>query len=305
MPVIKTTELTKIYGKNIVAVDSLSISISKGEIFGLLGPNGAGKSTAIKMLCGIINPTSGEGEILGIDLKKEREKIKSSIGYMSQRFGLYDDLTVYENVNFYANIYLSSRKQAVINSEKIITQFGFESYRNTLAGKLSGGWKQRLALTCSVVHNPALLFLDEPTAGVDPVSRRVIWDYLYGINSAGTTLFVTTHYMEEAERCSRIGFISYGKLLACGSPDDLKKESLPYRIMAIKTDYLSKTFSAVKGIPGIRDANIYGDSVHIIVDDGEEAVTNIRQKMKKSGISIGEIKEISPSIEDIFVYLTK
>lgn len=305
MPVIKTSKLAKIYGKDIAAVDSFSISISKGEIFGLLGPNGAGKSTAIKMLCGIINPTSGEGEILGFDLKKEREKIKSSIGYMSQRFGLYDDLTVYENVNFYANIYLSSRKQAVENSEKIIIQFGFESYRNKLAGNLSGGWKQRLALACSVVHNPALLFLDEPTAGVDPVSRRIIWDYLYGINSAGTTLFVTTHYMEEAERCSRIGFISYGKLLACGSPDDLKKESLPYRIMAIKTDSLSKTFSAVKSIPGIRDANIYGDSVHVIVDDGEEAVVNLKKEMNKSGITIVNIEEISPSIEDIFVYLTK
>ncbi len=305
MPVIKTTELTKVYGKDIVAVDSLSISILKGEIFGLLGPNGAGKSTTIKMLCGIVNPTSGEGEILGFNLKKERERIKSSIGYMSQKFGLYDDLTVYENVNFYANIYLSSRKQALENSEKIIRQFGFDPYRNTLAGNLSGGWKQRLALTCSVVHNPSLLYLDEPTAGVDPVSRRIIWDYLYDINSAGTTLFVTTHYMEEAERCSRIGFISNGKLLACGSPDDLKKESLPYRIMAIKTDSLSKTFSAVKNISGIRDANIYGDRVHIIVEDGDEAVDNLKNKLMKYGITVRNIEEISPSIEDIFVYLTK
>jgi len=305
MPVIKTSELTKVYGKDIVAVDSLSISISKGEIFGLLGPNGAGKSTTIKMLCGIVNPTSGEGEILGFNLKKERERIKSSIGYMSQKFGLYDDLTVYENVNFYANIYLSSRKQALENSEKIIRQFGFDPYRNTLAGNLSGGWKQRLALTCSVVHNPSLLYLDEPTAGVDPVSRRIIWDYLYDINSAGTTLFVTTHYMEEAERCSRIGFISNGKLLACGSPDDLKKESLPYRIMAIKTDSLSKTFSAVKNISGIRDANIYGDRVHIIVEDGDEAVDNLKNKLMKYGITVRNIEEISPSIEDIFVYLTK
>ena len=280
MPVIKTTRLTKIYGKDIVAVDSLSISILHGEIFGLLGPNGAGKSTTIKMLCGIVNPTSGEGRVLGFNLIKERERIKSRIGYMSQRFGLYDDLTVYENINFYANIYLSSRKQAVENSDNIITQFGFDPYRNTLAGNLSGGWKQRLALTCSVVHKPALLFLDEPTAGVDPVSRRIIWDYLYDINGAGTTLFVTTHYMEEAERCSRIGFISYGKLLTCGSPSELKKESLPYRIMAIKPDSLPKMLSAVKKIPGIRDANIYGDRVHIIVDDGGETLVNLKKKMK-------------------------
>ncbi|RMF94571.1 MAG: ABC transporter ATP-binding protein [Candidatus Schekmanbacteria bacterium] len=305
MSVIETIKLRKVYEKNIVAVDSLTINIPQGEIFGLLGPNGAGKSTTIKMLCGIVNPTSGEGRVLGFDLIKQREKIKKNIGYMSQRFGLYDDLTVYENVNFYANIYMSSKKDAEKNTNNVIEHFGFEKYKNTLAANLSGGWKQRLALACAVVHKPKLLFLDEPTAGVDPVSRRIIWDYLYDINSTGTTLFVTTHYMEEAERCSRIGFISNGILLACDNPSELKKTSLPYKIFSLKSDSLTKMFSLIKDFPEIKDANIYGDSIHIILEDSESRVDGLISKLKEHNIRLTNIEEISPSIEDIFVHLTK
>ncbi|MBI5374173.1 MAG: ABC transporter ATP-binding protein [Candidatus Schekmanbacteria bacterium] len=305
MPIINTSSLTKIYEKNIVAVDTLNLSINEGEIFGLLGPNGAGKSTAIKMLCGIINPTSGDGDVMGFSLSREREKIKEKIGYMSQKFGLYNDLTVYENMRFYANIYSTSRNEAKDNVSFVMEKFGFEQYRSTKAEKLSGGWKQRLALCCSIVHRPKLLFLDEPTAGVDPVSRRTMWDYLYKLNSIGTTLFVTTHYMEEAERCTRIGFINNGKLLACDSPDKLKAGTLPYKIFAVKTKSLSRAFEVLKHIADIEDSNIYGDSIHIVTGSPEKVLPAIGAELKSSGIELEGIDEIAPSIEDIFVYLSK
>jgi ABC-2 type transport system ATP-binding protein len=220
MNTIEADHLVKRFG-TVTVVDDLRFEIERGEIFGFLGPNGAGKSTTIRMLCGILLPTSGTARIMGFDVNREIDRVKPLIGYMSQSFGLYSDLTVEENLWFYSRLYLPART-AREKAEALTVSLGLEAYRKTLAARLSGGWKQRLALGCALVHDPAVIFLDEPTAGIDPVSRRMMWDYLYGLAEKGKTLFVTTHYMEEAERCHRIGFIWKGRLAALDSPRRIK-----------------------------------------------------------------------------------
>ena len=302
--IISTENLLKEFdGKR--AVDNLTLEIKRSEIFGFLGPNGAGKSTTIRMLCGILKPTSGKASVLGLDIYTQAEEIKKNIGYMSQHFGLYNDLTVEENINFYSRVYLRDKKVATERSSEIISASGLSSYRKYLAAKLSGGWKQRLALACSVVHEPKMLFLDEPTAGIDPVSRRIIWDLLYNLASKGITLFVTTHYMEEAERCGRIGFINNGILVACDTPKRIKKEFMPLDIISLKTAELKKAFDLLKPQEFSKDINIYGDEIHISVGDGEKCIGVIKEILSKSQIQPEKIEKINPSIEDVFVYLTK
>ena len=302
--IISTENLLKEFdGKR--AVDNLTLEIKRSEIFGFLGPNGAGKSTTIRMLCGILKPTSGKASVLGLDIYTQAEEIKKNIGYMSQHFGLYNDLTVEENINFYSRVYLRDKKVATERSSEIISASGLSSYRKYLAAKLSGGWKQRLALACSVVHEPKMLFLDEPTAGIDPVSRRIIWDLLYNLASKGITLFVTTHYMEEAERCGRIGFINNGILVACDTPKRIKKEFMPIDIISLKTAELKKAFDLLKPQEFSKDINIYGDEIHISVGDGEKCIGVIKEILSKSQIQPEKIEKINPSIEDVFVYLTK
>ena len=231
MPAISTTNLTKKFDR-VTAVNNLNLAIEKGEIFGFLGTNGAGKSTTIRMLCGILEPTSGEGQVGGFDINKEPEQIKKIIGYMSQSFGLYQDLTVEENLKFYSRLYIPDRKLAAQRIEEAVALLQLDPYRKRLAAKLSGGWRQRLALACSVVHRPQIIFLDEPTAGIDPVSRRILWDFLYELaHDEGTTLFITTHYMEEAERCNQIGFIWRGDLVACDTPDGIKQSLVNEEIL--------------------------------------------------------------------------
>lgn len=301
---IETTNLTKRYGK-FTAVHNLNLTIGQGEIFGFLGPNGAGKSTTIRMLCGLLEPTSGEGTIGGYSIIREPEKVKEQIGYMSQSFGLYHDLTVEENLRFYGRLYIDDRKTCLANIEQAIELVQLQDYRKTLASRLSGGWRQRLALACSVVHKPQIIFLDEPTAGIDPVSRRVLWDFLYELSHGGTTLFVTTHYMEEAERCNRIGFIWQGNLVACSTPEGLKQDYITRQLLNLKCTPIDKAYKLLKTCRLIYDVNFYGDELHISVDSAEQAMPELAGLLAQHDITVTVIEEIQPSIEDVFVSLAE
>ena len=301
---IETTNLTKRYGK-FTAVNNLNLSIRQGEIFGFLGPNGAGKSTTIRMLCGLLEPTSGEGSIGGFSINREPEKVKEQIGYMSQSFGLYQDLTVEENLRFYGRLYIADRKTCLDNIEQAIQLVQLQDYRKTLASRLSGGWRQRLALACSVVHKPRIIFLDEPTAGIDPVSRRILWDFLYELSHAGTTLFVTTHYMEEAERCNRIGFIWQGNLVACSTPEGLKKDYITRQLLNLKCSPIDRAYKLLKTSQLIYDVNFYGDELHISVDNAGEAMPELARLLTQQDITVSLIEQIQPSIEDVFVALAE
>ncbi len=294
---IKTENLRKEFGR-IVAVDALTLEVKEGEIFGLLGPNGAGKSTTIRMLCGILKPTAGRAEVAGIHVVKNPEEVKKRIGYMSQKFGLYDDLTVMENLMFYSRLYINNWKDAETMAEKIIERLNLKEYRNTKAENLSGGWRQRLALANALVHEPPLLFLDEPTQGVDPVSRRLFWDILYEERASGKTLFITTHYMEEAERCDRIGFLWKGKLVALGTPEEIKTRGISAKVYAIKKKLSPSLKKILMEMDGVRDVNQYGEEIHIIVED-ERIKSAVERTVGK------EIFEVIPSIEDVFAFLSE
>jgi len=304
MYAIESDGLTKKFG-DLVAVNNLSLRIKKGEIYGFLGPNGAGKSTTIRMLCGLLRPTSGSAQVGGFSITKEPEKVKQVIGYMAQHFVLYDDLTVEENLNFYAQIYIKDYKRAVRQVGETIDFFNLQPYRRVLARNLSGGLKQRLSLTCAVVHQPSILFLDEPTAGIDPVSRRVMWDMLYQLANKGITLFVTTHYMEEAERCNTIGFIWQGRLVANNTPQRIKESLIEHEILNLKASPLNQAFDILKGLPTIIDINIYGDELHVVVEDAKAATSLIKRELESKGILLEEVFQMKPTIEDVFVHLSK
>ncbi len=304
MKAIETSELTRKFDR-VTAVNNLSLSIEEGEIFGFLGPNGAGKSTAIRMLCGILEPTSGSATVGGYNIITEADKIKTIIGYMSQSFGLYQDLTVEENLAFFSKLYITDKKEALRSREEIIDTTGLGKYLKYLAANLSGGWKQRLALACAVVHRPRILFLDEPTAGIDPVSRRIMWDFLYDLARNGMTLFVTTHYMEEAERCNKIGFIWEGNLVAYDTPQGIKDNFNLYQIIKIQCKKINEVFKLLQGHELIKDINIYGDALHLAVDSAEEAMPALNHFLQDKAIKINEMNTISPSIEDVFVALSK
>lgn len=298
---IETRKLTRRFG-SLVAVDHLDLSIGYGEIFGFLGPNGAGKSTTIRMLVGVLLPSEGDAWVCGYSVRTEPDAIKPQIGYMSQQFGLYHDLTVEENLEFFARVYLRSPASARWARERVMELLGLAPYRKTQAKFLSGGWKQRLALGCAIVHNPRILFLDEPTAGIDPVARRALWDHLYTLASEGTTLFVTTHYMEEAERCHRIGFMWKGKLVACHTPQGIKNLLQGKRIIAVRGEPLLTIIQYAAHYPWVEDAHLYGSEAHLRLGEGakvEELIENLRGK----GAKILSWEEITPSIEDVFVSL--
>jgi len=304
MKAIESSNLTRKFDR-VIAVNNLSLSIEEGEIFGFLGPNGAGKSTTIRMLCGILQPTSGSATVGGYNIITEADKIKTIIGYMSQSFGLYQDLTVEENLAFFSKLYITDRKEAARKREEIIETTGLGKYLKYLAANLSGGWKQRLALACAVVHRPRILFLDEPTAGIDPVSRRIMWDFLYDLARNGMTLFVTTHYMEEAERCNKIGFIWEGNLVAYDTPQGIKDNFNLYQIIKIQCKKINEVFKLLQGHELIKDINIYGDALHLAVDSAEGAMPVLNHFLKEKAIKINEMNIISPSIEDVFVALSK
>jgi ABC-2 type transport system ATP-binding protein len=304
MNAIETNQLTKTFGK-VTAVSNLNLSIGESEIFGFLGPNGAGKSTTIRMLCGILEPTAGTATVGGYDIVTEGDKVKTVIGYMSQSFGLYQDLTAGENLMFYSKLYISDKKEAAQRREEIIETIGLGKYIKYLTANLSGGWKQRLALACAVVHRPKILFLDEPTAGIDPVSRRIMWDFLYNLARDGMTLFVTTHYMEEAERCNKIGFIWEGNLVAYDTPQGIKDNFNLYQIIKIHCKNITEVFQTLQRHALIKDLTIYGDALHLAVDNADEAIPILREFLKGKSVEIHEISTISPSIEDVFVALSK
>ena len=304
MKTIEASNLTRKFDK-VTAVNNLNLAIEKGEIFGFLGPNGAGKSTTIRMLCGILEPTSGNASVGGYNVITEAERIKTIIGYMSQSFGLYQDLTADENLTFYSKLYIKDKKEAKKRRDEIIETVGLGRYLKYLAASLSGGWKQRLALACAVVHRPKILFLDEPTAGIDPVSRRIMWDFLYDLSRSGMTLFVTTHYMEEAERCNKIGFIWEGNLVAHDTPQGIKDNFNLHQIIKIQCEKINEVFKLLQRHEFIKDITIYGDALHLAVENAETTMPVLSQFLKENAIKINEINTIPPSIEDVFVALSK
>src|SRR5438876_7621864 len=267
---IACENLTKKFG-HFTAVDHVSFTVSKGSIFGFLGPNGSGKSTVIRMLCGLLEPSQGRATIAGHDVARETERIKSLIGYMSQKFSLYDELTVHENLMFYGRPYGLRGAALLKRREELVALAHLEPFLARRAGLLSGGWRQRLAMACALVHKPSVLFLDEPTAGIDPVARRELWDLLFGFAGLGMTLFVTTHYMDEAERCTHVGYIYMASLVVCGEPDDLKK--LPIvnpagtKRLDIACDHVTVGLKTVRQLPGVRAATVFGQSMHLLVNE--------------------------------------
>ena len=293
MPALELNNLTRRFG-DFVAVNNVSLQIKQGAIYGFLGPNGSGKSTTIRMLCGLLEPTSGSGKVLGLDIAKDSEALKQKIGYMSQKFSLYDDLSVIENLRFYAGLYSLSSEQMKKRIGEMLALSGLEKRQQELVATLSGGWKQRLALACSILHNPPVLFLDEPTGGVDPVSRRMFWEIIYDLSVQGTTVMVTTHFMDEAEHCDEIGFISEGNLIASDTPDNLKK-IIPGTLVEIPTPSPMELLETLEEST-VEYLDIYpaGASVHVL--------------LKSDDVSLlaGYAYEIiSPSLEDVFVYLVK
>lgn len=300
---IKTEDLTRYFGK-FVAVDHVNFSIKYGEIFGFLGSNGAGKSTTIRMLCGILMPTSGTAHVAGFDVNTHSEDIKRSIGYVSQRFSLYNDLTVEENLHFYSDIYGISHKDFLVRMPEVLKMTGLTPWRGRLAGELSGGWKQKLALANAILHRPRILFLDEPTAGIDPISRRSLWELLYQIASSGVALFVTTHYMEEAERCNQIAFISRGKLLKSGPPNELKN-SLTGKLLDVHCHPVMKGSQVFGRISGVVGVTAYGTSIHLSVTDTESVRREIMRVAKQEGVEVTEINTIAPSLEDVFATIAE
>lgn len=304
---IEINGLTKRFGE-VTAVDDVSLSVGEGEIFGFLGPNGSGKSTLIRMLCGLISPTAGDARVGGFNIHTETDDVRQTIGYMSQQFSLYQDLTVWENLNFYAHVYGLKGETLRRRREDVIELTHIGPYRDRRAGKLSGGWKQRLALSCALVHEPKIIFLDEPTAGIDPVARRELWDLFFQLSGAGITLFVTTHYMDEAERCSRVGYIFNSKLITFGEPDELKQlpdvTPVDARWVEVTCPNTTVALGALKLAPYVRDATIFGQSIHLLMD-ASERLDRIGATLEQIGISGAEITPARPSLEDVFVTLTK
>jgi ABC-type multidrug transport system ATPase subunit len=304
---IECKGLTKRFGQ-FTAVDHVSFSVGKGSIFGFLGPNGSGKSTVIRMLCGILEPTEGTAQIGGHDVVKDTEPIKDMIGYMSQKFSLYDELTVEENLIFSGKLYGLSGRALNQRRDELVALTHLEPYRNRRAALLSGGWRQRLAMACSLMHKPTVLFLDEPTAGIDPVARRELWDLLFGFAGEGMTLFVTTHYMDEAERCDHVGYIYMSKLIVCGEPDELKKlpEVSPpgTRRLDITCDHVTSALKAVQNVKGVQSATVFGQSMHLLVDS-DVRPEQIEAALRNAGIGQIDIHEIGPSLEDVFVTLSE
>jgi len=286
-----------------VAVNRISFEVKAGEIFGFLGPNGAGKSTTIRMLCGILAPSGGTGTVAGYDIRKEAEKIKTRIGYMSQKFSLYEDLTVEENIRFYSGIYNIPEGKKDERREWVLHLAGLLEHRRTKTALLSGGWKQRLALGCAVLHEPPIVFLDEPTSGVDPISRRRFWDLIYEMAGRGVTIFVTTHYMDEAEYCDRIALIYRGELIAIDTPDRLKSEWMKEEILECRLDRPQEALEVLEGLPTVREAALFGQGVHVLVEEAKKALPEIREVLSSKGFTVMGIEKILPSLEDVFVSL--
>jgi len=299
---VEIHDLVKRFG-DFVAVDHVSLQVEKGEIFGFLGPNGAGKSTTIRMLCGLLSPTSGHASVNGFEVATEPEKIRASIGYMSQKFSLYDDLTVEENIDFFSGIYGVARAQRAERKDYVLRMANLTDRRRDLTRNLSGGWKQRLALGCAILHQPPVLFLDEPTSGVDPIARGAFWNLIHDLSQAGHTVFVSTHYMDEAEFCHRLALMYRGKVIALDAPAALKQSLRDRSLLRLDTSDALETMRVLEGEPGIHDVAVFGGGLHVTVDEAEPAMARIRAALDRKAIAVSRLEPIQPSMEDVFVAL--
>jgi ABC-type multidrug transport system ATPase subunit len=305
-PAISAEHLVRRFGK-VTAVNDASFRVEKGEIFGFLGPNGSGKTTVIKLLTGLLPLSAGSAQVVGLDVRTDSESIRERVGYMSQNFSLYDDLTVGENLQFYGRIYGLEPARLKRRIDEIVELNSLAPYFDRLAAQLSGGWKQRLALGCAMLHEPQLLFLDEPTAGIDPVARRQLWDLLFELSGHGITFFVTTHYMDEAERCNHVAYIYFGKIIADGTPNSLRElpEVQPHGTLRVEitTPEVTRALRFARQLPGIRSATIFGQSIHALIDDHFD-LHELREQLLKNGIAVAEVRPLAASLEDVFVELT-
>ena len=307
LPAISARGLTRRFGQ-FTAVDDVSFDIARGAIFGFHGPNGSGKSTVIRMLCGLLRPSEGTATLDSIDVTRDPEQVKRRIGYMSQKFSLYEDLTVDENLYFFGRIYGLRGSALRTRRDELIELVGLQPYTRRLAGNLSGGWKQRLSLVCSLVHNPSIIFLDEPTAGIDPVARRDLWDLLFRLSSGGTTLFVTTHYMDEAERCSDVAYIYQARIMTIGRPSELKalpevNPSGTHRL-TVAVDDSRRALQALRTMDGLTDATLFGQEIHLLVSD-QIHEADIARALAAVGMAPREVRPSEPTLEDVFVMLTR
>ncbi|MBM4332500.1 MAG: ABC transporter ATP-binding protein [Deltaproteobacteria bacterium] len=295
-------DLEKRFGA-FVAVNRITFEVKRGEIFGFLGPNGAGKSTTIRMLCGILTPSGGTGTVAGFDIERQAELIKSHIGYMSQKFSLYEDLTVEENIDFYSGIYRIPPDKKKERKEWVIEMAGLPEHRHSKTAILSGGWKQRLALGCAILHEPPVIFLDEPTSGVDPISRRQFWDLIYELSGRGVTAFVTTHYMDEAEYCDRLGLIYRGELIASGAPEALKTKLMQEDILEVLCQRPQDAMAEIERIEGVKEVALFGRGLHVVAENSQEALPLILRHLADRGYQVSRAEKIVPSLEDVFVSL--
>ena len=295
--------LVKRFG-HFTAVDHVSFETRRGEIFGFLGPNGAGKSTTIRMLCGLLQPTSGRARVAGFDVARQPDAVRQRIGYMSQKFSLYNDLLVGENLRFFAGLY---NVDSEVLSERIdwaLEMAGLAGREAALTGTLAGGWKQRLALGCAVLHRPPILFLDEPTSGVDPISRRQFWELIHRMDAEGVTVFVTTHYMDEAEYCNRLALIHRGQLVALGTPTKLKQRQMKGELLLVEAEPLARASEVLASAPGVLDAAVFGNALHLVVPQAAPAIPALRRYLEERGLRVGRLEAIEPTLEDVFVSLT-
>jgi ABC-2 type transport system ATP-binding protein len=297
---VEIKNLVKTFG-SFVAVDHVSLTVPKGEIFGFLGPNGAGKSTTIRMLCGLLTPTSGQAWVNGFSVADQPELIRRSIGYMSQKFSLYDDLTVEENIDFFSGMYGVPRERREERKQYVLRMADLAERRHALTGTLSGGWKQRLALGCAILHEPPILFLDEPTSGVDPIARRDFWTLIRDLSAAGHTIFVSTHYMDEAEHCHRLALMYRGKVIALGAPAELKKQLISRHILQLDSSDPLESMRALESVSGVRDVAVFGVGLHVTVDDPAAGKARIQEALRSKGIELQRLEMIEPTMEDVFV----
>ena len=300
---VEVENLVKRFG-DFTAVDNISFQARKGEIFGFLGPNGAGKSTTIRILCGLLEPTSGRAQVAGLDVATQSELIRQRIGYMSQKFSLYNDLRVVENLQFFAGLYSVPPAEIPARMAWAVHMAGLDGREKAITGSLPAGWKQRLALGCAVLHKPPIVFLDEPTSGVDPVSRQQFWELIHQMVAEGVTVFVTTHYMDEAEYCNRLVMIDRGKIVAMGTPTELKHTSMRGQLLLVQCEPLGPGLAVLPGVPGVLDAAVFGNAVHVVVKDAAQAIPAIREALTAQNMQVHRIEPIPPSLEDVFVALT-
>jgi ABC-2 type transport system ATP-binding protein len=296
-------DLVKQFG-SFTAVDHIDLSVRKGEIFGFLGPNGAGKSTTIRMLCGLLRPTSGRALVAGLDVTRKAEEVRQNIGYMSQKFSLYNDLRVLENIRLFAGLYSVNPAELAGRIEWTLKMSNLRGRENLMTGTLPGGWKQRLALGCAVLHKPPIVFLDEPTSGVDPISRRQFWELIHQMAEEGATVFVTTHYMEEAEYCNRLALIFRGRIVALGTPTELKQKSMKGDLLLVECAPLGAALEILQSAPGVLDAAVFGNALHLVVLNADETEPQLEDYLAQRGIKLHRTERIHPSLEDVFVSLT-